>query len=100
MEVTILNALEATIHVAVVRHSPQAIEFVISPERVPVPCGTVMRHDDIAPDHALVLRDLDERTNLSASFEGYTGILRAALIEGKTKDGPFWRLSLLTLTEE
>jgi len=100
MEVTILNGLEAGVHIAVVRHSPISVEFVISTERVPVPCGEVIRHDDVAPDHALVVTGFDDETSFSASFEGFAGILRAALIEGKTKDGPFWRLSLLALSEE
>lgn len=100
MEVTVMNGLASPVHVAVVRHSPLSIEFVISMTRVPVPCGAVIRHDDVAPDHALVVSGFDERTNFSASFEGFAGILRAQLIEGRTQDGPFWRLSLLALSEE
>lgn len=100
MEVMIANSLDVPIHVAVVRHSSLAVEFVISPERVPIPCGSVKRHDDVDPDRALLLTGFDEETEFSASFEGYEGTLRAVLLEGTTKDGPFWRLTLLELHAE
>ena len=100
MEVMIANSLEEPIHIAVVKHSPQAIEFVISPQRVPIPCGAVKRHDDIEPDHALVMSGFDAGIEFSATFEGYAGTMRAVLLEGKAKDGPFWRLTLLELRTE
>ncbi len=100
MEVMIANALASPIHVAVVRYSPVAIEFLISPFRVPIPCGTVLRREDLEPDHALVMTGFDEETEFSASFDGYTGTLRATLVKGKKEDGPFWRLTLLSASEE
>ncbi|MEY4744507.1 MAG: hypothetical protein RL272_452 [Candidatus Parcubacteria bacterium] len=99
MEVMIANALDARVHVAVVRYSHKAVEFVISPTRVPVPCGKILRHEDVEPDHALVMTGFDEQTSFSAMFDGYAGTLRAVLTEGKTKDGPFWRLTLLSISE-
>ncbi len=100
MEVMIANALGVPFHVAVVRHSAVAVEFLISPSRVPVPCGQVLRHDDVGPDHALLVTGFDEETEFSASFEGYAGVLRAVLVQGKKEDAPFWRLTLLSLSSE
>ncbi|HSD12696.1 MAG TPA: hypothetical protein VLC10_04005 [Patescibacteria group bacterium] len=99
MEVMIANALASPIHVAVVRYSSVAIEFLISPTRVPIPCGTVLRREDLAPDHALVMTGFDEETEFSAMFDGYLGTIRAVLMQGKKEDGPFWRLTLLSHSE-
>lgn len=100
MEVMIANALPSRIHVAVVRYSDVAIEFLISPSRVPIPCGTVLRREDLEPDHALVMTGFDEGVEFSAMFDGYAGTIRAVLMQGKKEEGPYWRLTLLSISEE
>lgn len=100
MEVMIANALASPIHVAVIRYSDVAIEFLISPSRVPIPCGTVLRREDLEPDHALVMTGFGTETEFSASFDGYEGTIRAVLVKGKKEEGPYWRLTLLSISEE
>lgn len=95
MEVMVANALDEIIHVSVVRHSTCAVELIISTERMPIPCGTVLRHEYLEPEHALLMNGFDDETEFQASFEGFTGTIRANLVQGKNDEGPFARLTLL-----
>lgn len=95
MEVMVANALDEIIHVSVVRHSTCAVELIISPERMPIPCGKVLRHEYLEPEQALLMNGFDDATEFQASFEGFEGTLRANLAQGNNDDGPFARLTLL-----
>ena len=87
MEVMIANSLEMPIHIAVVRHSPLALEFVISPQRVPIPCGTVKRRDDIEPDHALLMGGLGEGVEFSAMRVRGDGARKQGEQQGEVRCG-------------
>src|SRR5688572_16347416 len=95
MEMMVANALDEPIHVSVVRHSTCAIELIISPERQPIPCGKVLRHELLEPEHALLMNGFDDETEFQASFEGFTGTIRANLAQGKNDEGLYARLTLL-----
>jgi hypothetical protein len=94
MEVQIGNALDGTVHVAVVQHSPVNLEVIVSKVRVPIPSGTVLGHWDVEPGHALSMSNVDVETAMSLSLQGYDGGMSVTQIDGKKDGEPFRQLIL------
>ncbi len=94
MEVQIANMLDGVVHVAVVRHSENALEFVVSPTRVPIPTGTVLGHWDIEPGQALSMTNVHEDMNMGMSLQGYPDGMKVTCTDGKNDDGEFRQIVL------
>lgn len=94
MEVQIANTLDITLHVAVVKHSALNVEFVISPQRVPIPSGEVVGHWDLEPGTALSVKNLNVDTQLSMALYGYQGAMGVTVVNTMTDDGPLSHVTL------